>query len=141
MRVVWYDGGLKPPYPAEMEGKPLPAEGTLYVGEEGKMLGSTILTASRAKKFEGIAKTLPPAGHLGRMVRGLPRRRAGRLQFRVGRTVDRVCALGQYRHPHRQVARVGRKSAGGSQTTSRQTPSCKSLSVRAGRWRVDHAHR
>jgi predicted dehydrogenase len=59
VRVVWYDGGLKPPYIAELEGKPMPAEGTLYVGDEGKMLGSNLLPAARAKKFEGVPKTLP----------------------------------------------------------------------------------
>ena len=59
VRVIWYDGGLKPAYPAELEGKPLPAEGTLYVGEEGKMLGPTIVSAARAKKFADVRKTLP----------------------------------------------------------------------------------
>ena len=59
VRVVWYDGGLKPAYPAELEGKPLPGEGTLYVGDEGKMLGPTILPAARAKKFDSVPKTLP----------------------------------------------------------------------------------
>jgi predicted dehydrogenase len=59
VRIVWYDGGLKPPYFAELEGRPMPAEGTLYVGDEGKMLESTVLPAARAKKFEGVPKTLP----------------------------------------------------------------------------------
>ncbi|HIQ22355.1 MAG TPA: Gfo/Idh/MocA family oxidoreductase [Planctomycetes bacterium] len=59
VRVVWYDGGLKPPYPPELEGRPLPASGEMYVGEEGKMLGAAILPAERAKKFAGVPKTLP----------------------------------------------------------------------------------
>ncbi len=59
VRVVWYDGGLRPPYFAELEGRPMPGEGTLYVGDEGKMLGSNILPAARAKKFDSVAKTLP----------------------------------------------------------------------------------
>jgi predicted dehydrogenase len=59
VRVVWCDGGLKPPCPAELEGKPLPAEGALYVGTEGKMLGSTIVSAERAKRFAAVPKTLP----------------------------------------------------------------------------------
>ncbi|MFZ5832883.1 MAG: Gfo/Idh/MocA family protein [Planctomycetota bacterium] len=58
-RVVWYDGGLKPPVPAEMQGRTLPAEGTLYVGDEGKMLESKILDPERAAKFESVPKTLP----------------------------------------------------------------------------------
>jgi predicted dehydrogenase len=59
VRVVWYDGGLKPSCPVEMEGRPLPSEGTLYVGDEGKMLGRAILPASRAEKFQDVPKTLP----------------------------------------------------------------------------------
>jgi len=59
VRVVWYDGGLRPPIPKELEGRPMPAEETLYVGDEGKMLGAEILPRSRAKRFEGVAKTLP----------------------------------------------------------------------------------
>ncbi len=62
VRVVWYDGGLKPPYVTELEGRPMPAEGTMYVGDEGKMLGSEILGVKRAKKFEDIPRTLPRRG-------------------------------------------------------------------------------
>ncbi len=59
VRIVWYDGGLKLPCPPELEGRPLPGSGELYVGDEGKMLGTEILPASRAKKFTGVPKTLP----------------------------------------------------------------------------------
>lgn len=59
VRVVWYDGGLKPPCPPELEGRPLPAEGTLYVGERGKMLGAQLLPAARAAEFDSVPKTLP----------------------------------------------------------------------------------
>jgi predicted dehydrogenase len=58
VRVVWYDGGIRPPCPAELNGKPMPASGELYVGDEGKMLESRILDAERAAKFEGVPKTL-----------------------------------------------------------------------------------
>ncbi|MBI5396623.1 MAG: Gfo/Idh/MocA family oxidoreductase [Verrucomicrobia bacterium] len=59
VRVVWYDGGLKPPYPPELEGKPMPDQGVLYLGDKGKMLGADILPALRAKQFESVPKTLP----------------------------------------------------------------------------------
>jgi len=59
VRVVWYDGGLKPPYPAELAGKPLANQGTLYVGSEGKMLDGALLNEQRAKKFADVPKTLP----------------------------------------------------------------------------------
>jgi hypothetical protein len=59
VRVVWYDGGLKPPCPAEIAHRPLPDEGVLYVGDEGRMLGPKILDPERAAKFENVPKTLP----------------------------------------------------------------------------------
>lgn len=62
VRIIWYDGGLKPPYPAEMDGDPLPLEGTLYVGDEGKMLGNLILNDARAKQFNATPRTLPRRG-------------------------------------------------------------------------------
>jgi predicted dehydrogenase len=40
VRIVWYDGGLKPPRPVEMEdGRELPADGIIYRGTKGVMLG------------------------------------------------------------------------------------------------------
>jgi predicted dehydrogenase len=59
VRVVWYDGGLKPPCPPEIGHRPLPDEGTLYVGDSGRMLGPKILDPERAAKFENVPKTLP----------------------------------------------------------------------------------
>ncbi len=39
--LFWYDGGMKPPTPEELEmdGKDLPTEGMLFVGDKGKILG------------------------------------------------------------------------------------------------------
>ncbi len=39
--LFWYDGGMKPPTPEELEvdGKDLPAEGMMFVGDKGKILG------------------------------------------------------------------------------------------------------
>ncbi|MDP4149549.1 MAG: Gfo/Idh/MocA family oxidoreductase [Bacteroidota bacterium] len=38
--LCWYDGGMRPPIPAELlnEGKELPAEGMMFVGDKGKIL-------------------------------------------------------------------------------------------------------
>ena len=48
VRLVWYDGGVKPPCPPEIAHRPLPDEGTLYVGDEGRMLGPKVLDPERA---------------------------------------------------------------------------------------------
>ncbi|MBN1422342.1 MAG: Gfo/Idh/MocA family oxidoreductase [Planctomycetes bacterium] len=59
VRITWYDGGLKPPCPKGWTGGALPAEGNLYIGDEGAMLGTRILSPERAKKAESIPRTLP----------------------------------------------------------------------------------
>jgi predicted dehydrogenase len=38
VRVTWYDGGLRPPRPEELDGPALEKEGLLFVGEKGKIL-------------------------------------------------------------------------------------------------------
>jgi predicted dehydrogenase len=38
VRAVWYDGGLRPTTPRFLEGRPLPDEGTLFLGEKGALL-------------------------------------------------------------------------------------------------------
>jgi predicted dehydrogenase len=52
VRVNWYDGGMKPPRPAELdEGALWGTGGTLYVGDKGKMLGYRLIPESRAKEY------------------------------------------------------------------------------------------
>jgi hypothetical protein len=62
LRMVWYDGGLRPPMPQEMRGKPLPEGGALYLGERGSILDSRILQPDLAARFEDLPKTLPRRG-------------------------------------------------------------------------------
>ena len=59
LRLYWYDGGLKPPRPAELqEGRDLPAEGNMYVGDKGKILENRIIPESRMKSYKLPPKTL-----------------------------------------------------------------------------------
>ena len=62
LRVVWYDGGLKPPKPKAWGDKPLPPEGELYFGTNGVMFRNDILDAALAKKVETLPKTLERRG-------------------------------------------------------------------------------
>jgi predicted dehydrogenase len=57
VRVVWYDGGLKPLSPKP--GFPLPGSGEMYVGDDGFMLGPEVYPEDRAKKFADVPRTLP----------------------------------------------------------------------------------
>jgi hypothetical protein len=59
LKAVWYDGGIKPPRPAELgAGQQLPGSGELYVGTKGKMLGTRIIPESKMKAYKAPRKTL-----------------------------------------------------------------------------------
>jgi len=74
----WYDGGLRPPKPRELEadGEPMPEEGLLFVGDEGKILADfsgrnpRLLPKARMARFQAPPKTLPrPADELEQWIR------------------------------------------------------------------------
>lgn len=76
--LFWYDGGLRPPKPRELEedGEEMPAEGLLFVGEEGKILAGfrgqnpRLIPASRQRAFSPPAPSLPrPQEELEQWVR------------------------------------------------------------------------
>ncbi len=58
VRLVWYDGGLRPPRPKHFTGD-FPRMGTIYVGDEGIMVGSTVYPEARREKFRDVPETLP----------------------------------------------------------------------------------
>ena len=67
--LYWYSGGIKPKQPEETD-KPLPARGTLFVGDKGKMLCGgagglqTILPKSLAESFQAPPPSIArSAGH------------------------------------------------------------------------------
>jgi len=63
LKAVWYDGGVKPPRPVELEpGRTLPAEGVLYIGDKGKMLGSRLIPEAKMKAYKMPPKTLQRRG-------------------------------------------------------------------------------
>ncbi len=52
VKLTWYDGGLRPPRPDELkEGQQFGTNGTLFVGDKGKMFGYTIIPESLRKEF------------------------------------------------------------------------------------------
>jgi hypothetical protein len=65
VKLVWYDGGLKPPRPPELEdGAPMDTNGTMYVGDAGKILDNRIIPESRRREFTMPPPTLPRSpGH------------------------------------------------------------------------------
>ena len=63
VRIVWYDGGLKPPCPKEMGDQDLPDESILYIGTKGIMLGDLILNPDLEAKAKTIPATLKRRGN------------------------------------------------------------------------------
>src|SRR5205823_5995919 len=69
VKLTWYDGGLRPPRPAELEdGQMMGDNGRLLVGEKGKILGSLmsdkIIPQARKLKYKEPPKTIPRSlGH------------------------------------------------------------------------------
>ena len=63
LRLVWYDGGLKPPRPAALEsGRELPRDGNMYIGTKGIMMGGMghemIIPESKRRAYRMPPKTL-----------------------------------------------------------------------------------
>ena len=54
----WYDGGMKPPRPPELEENRPWSGGVLYVGDKGKMLGHRLIPEARMREFGKAPQTL-----------------------------------------------------------------------------------
>jgi len=65
VRVNWYDGGMKPPRPTELdEGAQWGTGGKLYIGDKGKMLDYRLIPESRAREYGRPPRSLPRSpGH------------------------------------------------------------------------------
>jgi len=64
-KLVWYDGGLRPPRPEGLpDGKQMGDNGHMLVGEKGFILGNAVYPESRARETGDIPTTLPRSdGH------------------------------------------------------------------------------
>ena len=57
--LIWYDGGMKPPTPEELEGGSLEREGMMFVGDKGKIVAGfrcenpRLLPDSKMKNYLG----------------------------------------------------------------------------------------
>jgi len=63
--LTWYDGGLTPPRPIELEqGRGMDEQGVLFIGDKGKLLNGRLIPEARMNDFEPPPKTLPRSpGH------------------------------------------------------------------------------
>jgi len=74
----WYDGGLRPPKPRELDedGEPMPEEGVLFVGDGGKILAGfqgqdpRLMPKAKMQVFQPPPQTVPrPAEELAQWIR------------------------------------------------------------------------
>jgi predicted dehydrogenase len=63
LTLSWYDGGLRPPRPKELEPE-RPMSDVIYVGEKGILMGHRLIPESAMKRYGRPPKTLPRSvGH------------------------------------------------------------------------------
>ena len=60
VEIVWYDGGIKPPRPEELESDRSfgESDGIMYVGTKGKILGHRLIPAKRQEEYGRPPKVL-----------------------------------------------------------------------------------
>jgi predicted dehydrogenase len=65
LKLVWYDGGLRPPRPEELpEDEQMGANGRLLVGDKGFILGNRIYPESRRSEVGSVPRSIPRSeGH------------------------------------------------------------------------------
>jgi len=94
VKLTWYDGGLKPRRPDELEGE-LDEGGTLYVGDNGKILGTSLIPASRMREYQPPPKTLPRSiGHFQEWFRACKGGEPAGANFDFASLVTEVVLLG-----------------------------------------------
>jgi predicted dehydrogenase len=55
--LTWYDGGLQPPRPSELEPDD-PLRDVIYIGDRGKLMGDRLVPESRMETYQRPPKTL-----------------------------------------------------------------------------------
>ncbi len=56
--LTWYDGGLKPPRPPELDADE-PMRDIIYIGDKAKLMGERLIPESRMESYKKPPKTLP----------------------------------------------------------------------------------
>jgi len=104
VELMWYDGGLLPPRPDELEpGRPMgsPDGGVLFIGDKGKLLcgcygeSPRLLPESAMKAYKRPPKTLPRSiGHYEEFVRACKGGEPAASNFDYGGPLSEIVLLG-----------------------------------------------
>jgi len=101
--LFWYDGGMKPPLPKELEedGRSLDREGLLIVGDEGKLYADfsggspRLIPEKKMQAFDRPPKTLPrPIGELDQWIRACEGKKPADANFVTMQPVSDTLLLG-----------------------------------------------
>jgi hypothetical protein len=99
----WYDGGLRPPKPRELDedGEPMPEEGLLFVGDRGKILAEfngrnpRLIPKASMARFQPPPATLPrPAEELEQWARACRGTQPSDASFENVSTLSETILLG-----------------------------------------------
>ncbi|NIS50136.1 MAG: Gfo/Idh/MocA family oxidoreductase [Phycisphaerae bacterium] len=71
VKLTWYDGGMRPPRPDELEDdRQMGTNGALFIGDKGKMLGGRLIPESRMAEYGKPPQLLPRSpGHSEEWIR------------------------------------------------------------------------
>jgi predicted dehydrogenase len=96
VRLRWYDGGLKPRRPDELEeGRRLRSEGILFVGDKGKLLNERLIPESRMKDYGKPPQMLARSpGHFKEWIDACKGGKAARANFDWAGPLTEVVLLG-----------------------------------------------
>jgi predicted dehydrogenase len=102
LRMYWYDGGMRPHRPHELEtNSPMPPDGLLFVGEKGKLLSGyyggkdRLLPESKFNGFQMPAKTLQrTTGHYKEWVEACKTGKPSNCSFEFGSRMTEIALLG-----------------------------------------------
>jgi len=67
VKLTWYDGGMRPPRPDELEDdRQMGTNGALFIGDKGKMLSGRLIPESKMSEYKKPDPTIPrsPGHHI-----------------------------------------------------------------------------
>lgn len=96
VKLYWYDGGMRPPRPDELEdGQEMGANGRLLIGDKGKLLGNRLIPRARQKEYQQPPKTIPRSiGHYKEWIAACKGGRPGGSNFNFAGPLAEVVLLG-----------------------------------------------
>jgi predicted dehydrogenase len=101
VRMIWYDGGLKPPRPPEMEPDfQLDSSGMMFSGDKGVILSGyagkpQLVPQARNREFTPPAKTIPRSiGHYEEWIEAAKGGKPANCEFGFGSLLTEVALLG-----------------------------------------------